>query len=220
MQIVNSSSPTSVRCKLDEGLKTGIALINTLDSSNHSTDSTDSTNSITDSSTSSSSSSSSSSTRRVHFLPLVRAKDTISRYDMTQDEITRCFLQEDEYDDIWEQNQRLLRRAKKYHLKGEPLPADAMQKLEGFELDIETKEKGDYLCVRGLESVARSYRRESIERVLEEQEFQILEGFYDDELIAEVYAEANKRCKFKAVYLAMEDRLSACSSEVDTGNQE
>ena len=137
---------------------------------------------------------------------------------MTEDEITQCFLQEDEYDDIWEQNQRLLRRAKKYHLKGEPLPQEALESelfLEGFELDIETKEKGQFLCVRGLESVARSYRQESIDRVLEEQEFQVMEGFYDDELIAEVYAEANKRCKFKAVYMAMEDRLSAFSDKVE-----
>lgn len=216
MQIVNSTSPTSVRCKLDEGTKTGIASIKSLDTSNHSTESTDAS---TDSSSRSniSSTSTSSSSRRVRFLPLVRAKDTISRYDMTEDEITRCFLQDYEYDIIWEQNQRIVRRAKKYHSTGEPLPAKAFENksLEGFELDIETKEKGEYLCTRGLETIARNYRRESIECVLEEQEFQEMEGFYDDELIAEIYAEANKRCKFKAVYLAMEDRLSACSESTD-----
>ena len=134
---------------------------------------------------------------------------------MTEDEITRCFLQDDEYDDMWEQNQKVLRRAKKYHSSGEPLPSDLPRKLEGFEDDIEEREKGLFLCTRGLESIARSYRRESIERVLEEQEYQYLDGFYDDELIAGVYIEANKRSKFKAVYLAMEDRLAVCEAPTE-----
>ena len=105
-------------------------------------------------------------------------------------------------------NEKLVRRAKKYHSSGEPLPSELPRRLQGFEEDIEDKEEGLFLCTRGLESTARSYRRESIRMVLEEQELQILEGVYDDELIADVYSEANKHCRFKAVYLAMEDRLA------------
>lgn len=206
MKIINSTSPTTVRRNLHiEGKKTSIASIEPLNSSSlHSFDSTISN----DSSTTSSSLSSSTSRKGVRFSPIVRVKDTISRHDMTEDEITRSFLQQDEFEYIWEHTAKLLRRAKHYHSGGKPLRSYS-KCLKGFESDIEKTEKGNYLCTRGLEGSARSYQRTAIEQVLEEQELQILEGFYDDELIAEVYIEYNVRATFKAVYMAMEDRLTA-----------
>jgi len=213
MQIVTSSSPTSVRCKIyEDAMKPGIPPITPLDSSLHSLGSTSIGGSTV------SSFSSSSSRKRVRFSPYVRAKDTLSRHDMTEDEITRSYLQQDEFEYIWEHNRRLLRRAKHYHSKGRPLRIHSLRSLKGFELDIERTPKGYYLCTRGLEGANRKNRKAAIEEVLEEQELQILEGFFDDELMAQVYMKASMRSTFKAVCLAMEDKLSA-TYEVKSSKQ-
>lgn len=205
-------SPTSVRCSLDKGTRRSLAsALKTLDPlSSDSEHSTFDTSSACNSTASSSPSSFTSVRRKVRFLPLVRAKDTISRHDMTEDEIQRCFLQDDEYDEIWDRNKRLVRRAKNYHSTGLPLPSPLPKKLEGFEDDVETKpDGGSYLCTRGLESASKSQRRKSIECVLAEQDFQILEGYYDEEALSEIYSHVTSSCRFRAVYLAMEDRIDA-----------
>lgn len=128
---------------------------------------------------------------------------------MTVEELTSCFLQDEDYDEIWNHNKRLVRRAKNYHISGGALPSPRPSCLEGFEDDIETKESGEFLCTRGLESSSKRHRRKSIDRVLEEQDFQILEGYYDVDVISEIYSVAAAPSKFRAVYLAMEDRIEA-----------
>lgn len=129
---------------------------------------------------------------------------------MTEEEITNCFLQDEDYDDIWNHNKRLIRRAKNFHISGCALPSPRPSCLEGFEDDIETKVSGaQFLCTRGLENSSKKHRRKSIDRVLEEQDFQILEGYYDVDVISEIYSVAAAPSKFRAVYLAMEDRIEA-----------
>jgi hypothetical protein len=204
------TSPTSVRCFLDGGAGRSLASeFKSLDVSDHSAVFCDPEDVCSTSCSSSSSSQTSVSRRRVRFLPVVRAKNTISRYDMTDEEIRNSFLQEEEYDEIWEHNQRLLRRAMYFHQYAEPLPTPLPKQIIGFEDDIEAKKEGGFLCTRGLESVDKANRRKSIDTVLLEQEYQIMEGFYDDDFIAEIYAEASSACRFRAVCQAMEDRLDA-----------
>ncbi len=128
---------------------------------------------------------------------------------MTDEEIESCFIQEYEYDEIWDHNERLLRRAKNYHECGEPIPTPLPECMIDFEDDIETKKEGGFLCTRGLESANKVDRKKSIETVLMEQEYQIMEGYYDDDVLAEVYTEVSSSCRFRAVCQAMEDRLDA-----------
>jgi hypothetical protein len=143
---------------------------------------------------------------------MVKAKDTISRHNMTDEEINNSFLQDEDYDEMRSHNKRIIRRFKNYHSSGDPLPSPLPKCCEDFEDDIESKENGLFLCIRGLERIANnyeSYRQKSIDAVLEEQDFQDLEGYYDVDVIAELYAQINSPCKFRAVYLAMEDRIEA-----------
>ena len=134
---------------------------------------------------------------------------------MTETELEDCWIQDDEYENIWRQNRRIVRRAKLYHAIGDPLPKKLPAKLQGFEDDIETTENGGFLCVRGLEPLSSAQRRNSIERVLAEQDFQLIEGFWDEEAISDIYQAATSPCKFRAVYFALEDRL-AVETDVDS----
>ena len=205
-----NTSPTSVRCFLDQDAGRSLASeFKSLDCSEHDPVFCDSTDTSSTSSSSSTSSRTSISRRRVRFLPVVRAKDTISRYDMTDEEFENCFLQEADYDEIWEHNQRLLRRARNFHKCAEPIPTPLPKCMIGFEDDIETKKEGGFLCTRGLGSIDKKIRIESIHAVLMEQEYQIMEGYYDDDVLAEIYAEVSSSCRFRAVCQAMEDRLDA-----------
>ena len=190
-----ASSPSSVRCFVEEepkkSLVSSIKPVDSLPSRNAST-----------------------STRKVGFASWVGVKDTISVFDMTDDEIENYWLQEDEYMEIRRRNRALIRRAEKLHSLREPLPAS--ESYEELGDDIEQKEDGNYLSFRGLESGTRSEsmrkktsRRNSIQRVLIEQEFQCLQGYHDDEAIADLYTEVTSPCKFRAVHLAMEDRIAS-----------
>ncbi len=192
-----ASSPSSVRCFVEEPKRS-------LSSSIKQTDSLPSRDA-------------SSAIRKVGFSEWVGVKDTISVFDMTDDEIESYWLQDDEYSRIRRRNRLLIRRAETFNfLAGKPLPPSHSDCYDDCEDDIERKADGDYLCMRGLESGTKkenmrkkTYRRNSIQQVLVEQEFQSVQGLRDDDAIAEVYVEVTTPCKFRAVHLAMEDRLAA-----------
>ena len=214
----SSSSPKSVRCTLDyeRVMRTSLASsLKSLDDLTSEAETSTAASSYCDDSSyeSSSTTSSSSTRRRVRFMPMVKVKDTISRHNMTDEEINNCFLQDEDYDEIRSHNKRIIRRFKSYHSLGDPLPSPLPKCCMDFEDDIETMENGMFLCTRGLERISsnsyHSYRQKSIDAVLEEQDYQDLEGYYDDDAIAELYVEINSPCKFRAVYLAMEDRIEA-----------
>jgi hypothetical protein len=68
-------------------------------------------------------------------------------------------------------------------------------------------------CIRGLESALRSenlrrksYRFAALEEVLFEQEQQYYGGYFNEEAIAEAYFEVTGECRFRAEYLAVQDR--------------
>ena len=191
-------SPSSVRCFPDEGPRRSLA------SSIKPQDSLPSTPSPL-----------SRSNRRVCFEPWVGVKSTISIEEMTDEEIESYWLQQDDYLRIRQRNRTVIRCAET-HPRGEPLPSSSSEIYEDCQDDIERRESGDYLCIRGLESGSksesfrkRSYRRNSIQRVLIEQEFQGLQGLRDERVIAELYIEVTSPCKFRAVHKAMEDRITA-----------
>jgi len=196
-----ASSPSSVRCLVDDeqpraSLDSIIKSFDVLPSRDASTSATK---------------------RTVGFAPWVGVKDTISVFDMTDEEIENYWLSDEEYERIRRRNRLLIRRAKKLQSRGgKPLPPSHSESYEDCEDDIERKADGDYLCIRGLESGTGSQnirkktcRRNSIQQVLLEQEFQSVQCYRDDEAIAEVYMEVASPCKFRAVHLAMEDRLEA-----------
>ena len=193
------SSPSSVRCFVDDKTKTS------LDSSIKPPDTLPSTHA--------------SSTRKVGFKSWVAVKDTISIFDMTEEEIENYWLSEDEFKSIRRRNRLLIRRAEAFGYK-KPLPSSHSESYDDCEDDIEKKEDGDFLCIRGLESATRSgsikkktSRRNAIMQVLLEQEFQSVQRYSDENAIAEVYVEYASPCKFRAVHLAMEDRLAAVEEQ-------
>ena len=162
------------------------------------------------------SSSLSSSRRKIGFEPWVGVKNTISRYDMTEEEVENCWLGDDEYVEIRRRNRMVIRHGESFYQLGEPLPDDSYYNEDYSAEDIEQKEDGDYLCIRGLESSSKSgsirkktYRRNSIQQVLVEQEYQRVQGFHDETAISELYIEHTSPSKFRAVHLAMEDRIAA-----------
>lgn len=196
-----ASSPSSVRCFIfDEESSTS-----SLHSSFKSFDSTPATDA------------SPRERKSVSFRPMVGVKDTISVFDMTDEEIDNYWLSDEEYQYIRRRNRLLIKRAELFEsFQGKALPACHSESYEDLEDDIETKACGDFLCVRGLESGTRkenirkkTYRRNSIQQVLLEQELQSGQCCRDDEAISQVYAEVVLPCKFRAVHLAMEDRLAA-----------
>jgi hypothetical protein len=135
---------------------------------------------------------------------------------MTEEEAENCWFQDDEYADIRQRNRMVIRHGEAFYSLREPLPNDSYYNEDYSEEDIEKKEDGDYLCIRGLESRSKSgairkktYRRDSIQRVLVEQEFQRVQGLRDENAISELYIEFTSPCKFRAVHMAMEDRIAA-----------
>ena len=152
--------------------------------------------------------------RKVGFEAWVGVKNTISRYELSDEERQSYWLQDTEYQRIRRRNRSLIRHAEEYCI-ADPLPSLSCNLYEDCEYDIEKTDRGHYLCMRGLESGTKiesmrkkTNRRNSIQRVLIEQEFQCLQGFHDDEAISEIYTEATSPCKFRAVHLAMEDRIA------------
>ena len=198
-QRIRTSSPSSVRGFIDEETSAS------LHSSFKSFDSTASEDAST------------TNPKRVNFAPMVGVKDTISMFDMTDEEYENYWLSDDEYQYIRRRNRLLIKRAELFQsFRGKPLPASHSDSYDDLEDDIECKPEGDFLCVRGLESGTRkenirkkTYRRNSIQQVLLEQELQSRHGCRDEEAIAQVYSEMVSPCKFRAVHLAMEDRLAA-----------
>jgi len=196
-------SPSSVRCSLDKTSKQSLlSFIKPQDS--------------LPSFSASDSSSLSSSRRKVGFEAWVGVKNTISRYDMTEEEVENCWLGDDEYVEIRRRNRMVIRHGESFYQLGEPLPDDSYYNEDYSAEDIEQKEDGDYLCIRGLESSSKSgsirkktYRRNSIQQVLVEQEYQRVQGFHDETAISELYIEHTSPSKFRAVHLAMEDRIAA-----------
>ena len=153
------------------------------------------------------------SRRKVGFEPWVGVKNTISRKDMTDEEKESYWLQDEDYERIRRRIRMIIRRVETY--SGDPLSSSDMDMYEECKDDIETRENGEYLCSRGLESASKpeslrkkSHRRNSTQRVLIEQEFQFLQGIHDESMIAELYTEVTSSCKFRAVHRAMEDRTA------------
>jgi hypothetical protein len=135
---------------------------------------------------------------------------------MTEEEAENYWLRDDEYVEIRRRNRMVIRHGEAFYQLGEPLPNDSYYNEDYSAEDIEQKEDGDYLCIRGLESGSKSgsirkktNRRNSIQQVLVEQEFQRVQGYRDETTISELYIEATSPCKFRAVHLAMEDRIAA-----------
>ena len=120
---------------------------------------------------------------------MVGVKDTISVFDMTDEEIDNYWLSDEEYQYIRRRNRLLIKRAELFEsFQGKALPACHSECYEDLEDDIETKACGDFLCVRGLESGTRkenirkkTYRRNSIQQVLLEQELQSGQCCRDEE---------------------------------------
>lgn len=155
----------------------------------------------------------STSRRTVGFEPWVGVKNTISRKDMTDEEKESYWLQDEDYTRIRRRNRTIIRCAETYW--GEPLSPTNNDVYEECKDDIERRESGEYLCIRGLESGSKSesfrkktYRRNSLQRVLIEQEFQCLQGFRDEETIAELYIEVTSPCKLRAEHRAVEDHIA------------
>jgi len=191
-----ASSPSSVRSFPDECPKRSLA------------------SSIKQQDTLVSSPACSSSTRKVGFEPWVGVKNTITRSEFTEEEKGNYWLKDDDYVRIRRRNRMLIKGAETYHSLGQPLPASHLESYEDCDDDIEKTADGNFLCVRGLESGSKSEsirkrtcRRNSIQQVLIEQEFQCLQGCHDHEAIAEVYMEVTSPCKFRAVHIAMEDKI-------------
>jgi len=160
---------------------------------------------------SSSSSSSHTTSRRVHFSPLVRVKDTWSHHDMTLKEHYDYWIQDHEYLMIKQRNQQTI----------QSIEAASNDEHDDFGNNNSNTHRtvsscsdndNDH-CLRGLETGfrneclrRRSYRFAAMEEVFLEQEDQYYAGIYDDEAIAEVYFEVTGECRFRAEFRALQDR--------------
>ena len=129
--------------------------------------------------------------RVVRFSPLVHVKPTLSFHDMTKEEITKTWLQEEEVYQIRKRCRDLIAYADNHH-----------------------NHSNSYkYCIRGLESHTKygkelkdRNRYESKMLVLDEQDQQYLDDSFDDEKIASVYKEISQQCQLRAIYIAQKDR--------------
>merc|ERR1711937_294197 len=137
----------------------------------------------------------SSSKKRVSFNRTVAVKCLYSKKNprKTEEEIKNYWYQDDEYQRMWDRNDTLVRLGEIYHSRQEPLPTCLHHCIKECKDDIEKREK----------------RRDAIHSVLIEQECQCLEGSYDEQAIADVYSKIAAPRVFRAVWLAMEDRIKA-----------
>jgi len=160
----------------------------------------------------------SSSKKRVSFNRTVAVKCLYSKKNprKTEEEIKNYWYQDDEYQRMWDRNDTLVRLGEIYHSRQEPLPTCLHHSIKECKDDIEKRDEGDFLCIRGLEACfedeyfnKKEKRRDAIHSVLIEQECQYLEGSYDEQAIADVYSKIAAPRVFRAVWLAMEDRIKA-----------
>lgn len=152
------------------------------------------------------------STKSVQFSPRVRVKDTLSRHEMTEEERTDYWLQDEDFLMIKKRNQETILAT----LESQKSAADendtedsSQQQHEQSSIDITDEEE---YCLRGLEAGLptenlrrRSYRFAALEEVLLEQEDQYFAGIYDEEAISEVCMEVTVECRFRAEFRAMQD---------------
>jgi len=130
--------------------------------------------------------------RRVSFARKAKVKPTISIKDMTDSERHQSWLQDHEQASIRKHCQKLIAKVERF----------------GSKLG-----NGRRLCIRGLESqMGDGLRRKqhnrflSTDEVLYEQERQHIEGYYDDEAIANIYKEISGECQIEAELSAALDR--------------
>jgi hypothetical protein len=168
----------------------------------------------------------STTSKSVHFSPLVRVKDTLSHHDMSLKEHYACWLQDHEFIMIRQRNQETIQAIEDLQSTNEnDNKNDNDMGVQNFtttlaEFDsdsdsdlVENNNDADLLCFRGLENGLRdenlrrrSYRFAAFEEVFIEQEDQYYAGIYDDEAIAEIYAEVTVECRFRAEFRALQDR--------------
>ena len=151
------------------------------------------------------------STKSVQFSPRVRVKDTLSRHDMTEEELTDYWLQDEDFLLIKKLNHHTILATLESQKSStdENDSEDSSQQQEQSSIDITDEEE---YCLRGLEAGLpnenlrrRSYRFAALEEVLLEQEDQYFAGIYDEEAIAEVCMEVTVECRFRAEFRAMQD---------------
>ena len=152
-----------------------------------------------------------SSRKKVSFHEWVCVKETISRKEIRKEDKKKYWLSFNDYLDIRVRN-RMLIRGSEFYPKGGPVLPSHSELFKNCGDDIEKAEDGDYLFLRGLvcsqsESFERkTLRRNAQQRVFIEQEFQWLEGFLDEEAIAERYLEITSPYCFQAIAKAIQDR--------------
>jgi len=145
--------------------------------------------------------------RSVSFNPRVRARDSLSRNDMTHIERRAYWVQDDEYQVIIRRNARIVREIEKSYDNNNK---KRTKKKDGKPQKPQSPED---LCPRGLENGLKSEYRtreaaisESLEEIFNEQEKQYYVGVFDDEAIATAYSKVASKCQFRAQLRAMLDR--------------
>lgn len=154
------------------------------------------------------------SRRKVRFGTMVMVQHTLSRMDMSPEEITSYWLQPEEFARIAERDQAIvvLIEQEQYKIK---------QWLEEHQAEQENTTRKKRICTRGLESRLmleslrkKSHRLMGLEEVLLEQERQWdahgEEEFciYDFDAFRMVYERISKECKIQAEQVARKDRLA------------
>mmetsp|Transcript_47214 Transcript_47214/g.53527 ORF Transcript_47214/g.53527 Transcript_47214/m.53527 type:complete len:198 (-) Transcript_47214:66-659(-) len=131
--------------------------------------------------------------RVVHFSPRVHVKHTISINDMTDEEIAKTWIQEEE-------EYRIRKRC---------------QELIAYAEDNSSSSSSCY-CLRGLEShTTDGMIRKELNRydskmlVMDEQDQQYVDDRFDEEKIASVYQEISQQCQLQAERMAQKDRRDA-----------
>jgi ABC-type sugar transport system ATPase subunit len=127
--------------------------------------------------------------KSVSFAPLVKVCCTITRRDYSMDEISMCWYSAEEYSQISEQ---CIKQIEKLN-RGEKL-------------------NGRKYCTRGLEGHTKVRSHECIQAkklahstVLNEQDNQVSEGVWNEELMSKIYQDMSSSSKFYAHMVALCD---------------
>lgn len=151
--------------------------------------------------------------KSVSFHTCVRARDSLSRNDMTPEEIRAYWIQEDEYKAINRRNSKIVRKIEKSYDNEHQNGNSNSNKNKKKQTQKSHNVRAHDLCPRGLEGSLRSEYRtresaisEAIEKVFEEQEKQYFVGVYDDEAIASAYSRVTSKSLFRAQLRAMLDQ--------------
>lgn len=214
-------SKTSVACYIEEtpkksamktmrrGLRRGSMTSQRRDSMSSCLSSTSSTISSSHSSISSSSSS-----RKVSFRPWVAVKDTLSRHDMTDEEMNNFWFREQDFARIKKHNRKLIKHIER-RKSLEITEVNSLDDDNEFDDQIQ-RDDGYRFCIRGLETgfkpealKRRSIRQRALHKILSEQEIQMHQNYVDVQALANIYIDVAMQSKFHAVHKAMEDRMDA-----------